>query len=105
MSAPYDCDAAQVLALLEATARATPGVAVKPAPFAQIAGYGDSAVNFVLRAWTLDIGNWGALRSDMLARTLTAMQAAGIEIPYNQLDVHLRSTPKTTDASSRPEAL
>ncbi|RYF79363.1 MAG: mechanosensitive ion channel [Comamonadaceae bacterium] len=105
VSAPYDCDPAQVLALLEATARATPGVAVKPAPFAQIAGYGDSAVNFVLRAWTLDIGNWGALRSDMLARTLTAMQAAGIEIPYNQLDVHLRSTPKTTDASSRPEAL
>jgi small-conductance mechanosensitive channel len=92
VSAAYGSDPAQVLALLEATARATPGIAEQPAPFAQMTGYGDSALNFVLRAWTHDIGAWGSLRSDLFARTLAAMQAAGIEIPYNQLDVHLRST-------------
>ena len=97
VSAAYGCDPAQVLALLEATARATPGIAEQPAPFAQLAGYGDSALNFVLRAWTLDAGNWGALRSDLYARTLAAMQAAGIAIPYNQLDVHLRSTPEPAE--------
>lgn len=94
VSAAYDSDPAQVLALLEATALATPGIAEQPPPFAQMTGYGDSALNFVLRAWTQDIGTWGSLRSDLLARTLAAMQAAGIEIPYNQLDVHLRSTPE-----------
>ena len=101
VSAAYGSDPAQVLALLEATARATPGIAAQPAPFAQLTGYGDSALNFVLRAWTLDAGTWGALRSDLLARTLAAMQAAGIAIPYNQLDVHLRSTPEPPESGAR----
>lgn len=101
VSAAYGSDPAQVLALLEATARATPGIAAQPAPFAQMTGYGDSALNFVLRAWTLDIGNWGTLRSDLYARTLAAMQAAGIDIPFNQLDVHLRSTPETAGPGTR----
>lgn len=90
VSAAYGSEPAKVLALLERTARAMPGIAEQPAPFAQMTGYGDSALNFVLRAWTHDIGNWGSLRSDLLARTLGAMQAEGIDIPYNQLDVHLR---------------
>jgi small-conductance mechanosensitive channel len=47
----------------------------------------------VRRAWTLDAGSWGALRSALLTRTLAALQQAGIDIPYNQLDVHLHSTP------------
>ena len=101
VSAAYGCDPAQVIALLEATARATPGIAAQPAPFAQLTGYGDSALNFVLRAWTLDAGTWGALRSDLLSRTLAAMQAAGIVIPYNQLDVHLRSTPERPESGAR----
>jgi small-conductance mechanosensitive channel len=102
VSAAYGTDPAQVLALLEATARAMPGIAEQPPPFAQMTGYGDSALNFVLRAWTQDIGTWGALRSDLFARTLAAMQAAGIEIPYNQLDVHLRSTPEPAAPVATP---
>jgi small-conductance mechanosensitive channel len=93
VSVAYGCDPAQVLALLEDTARAMPGIAEQPAPSAQMTGYGDSALNFVLRAWTHDIGAWGSLRSDLFARVLAAMQDAGIEIPYNQLDVHLRGAP------------
>lgn len=102
VSAAYGCDPAHVLAVLEATARATPGIAEQPPPFAQMTGYGDSALNFVLRAWTHDIGTWGALRSDLFARTLAAMQAAGIEIPYNQLDVHLRSMPEPGAPAAMP---
>ena len=102
VSAAYGSDPAQVLALLEATARAMPGIADQPPPLAQMTGYGDSALNFVLRAWTHDIGTWGSLRSDLFARTLAAMQAAGIEIPYNQLDVHLRSTPESGAPAAMP---
>jgi small-conductance mechanosensitive channel len=102
VSAAYGSDPAQVLALLEAAARDTPGIAKQPAPSAQMTGYGDSALNFVLRAWTQDISTWGALRSDLFARTLAAMQAAGIEIPYNQLDVHLRSAPGSGMPSATP---
>lgn len=103
VSAAYGSDPAQVLSLLEATARDTPGVALQPAPFAQMTGYGDSALNFVLRAWTQDVGNWGTLRSDLLRRILSAMQAAGISIPYNQLDVHLSATPSSDPAKAAPD--
>jgi small-conductance mechanosensitive channel len=95
VSAAYGTDPVKVLTLLVDIARSTPGVAEHPAPFAQMTGYGDSALNFVLRAWTLDIDNWGSLRSDLLVRTLAAMQVAGVEIPFNQLDVHLHGTPES----------
>ncbi|MBN9410691.1 MAG: mechanosensitive ion channel [Burkholderiales bacterium] len=85
----YGSDPSQVLHLLESTARAIPGIAEKPAPAAQLTGYGDNALNFVLRAWTLNIDNWGALRSELMARVLAALQAEGIAIPYPQLDLHL----------------
>ncbi|MBS0455627.1 MAG: mechanosensitive ion channel [Proteobacteria bacterium] len=101
VTAAYGTDPAQVLALLEATARATPGVAERPAPFAQLVGYGDSALNFVLRAWTQDGSTWGALRSELLGRTLVAMEAAGIAIPYNQLDVHMHSADLPTEVRQR----
>lgn len=94
VSAAYGSDPVQVLAILEATARTTPGIAEQPPPFAQMTGYGDSALNFVLRVWTQNVGTWGALRSDLLARTLAAMKDAGIEIPYNQLDVHIVKMPE-----------
>lgn len=102
VSAAYGSDPTRVIALLETTARAMPGIAEQPAPFAQMTGYGDSALNFVLRAWTLDIGTWGSLRSELFARTLAAMDAAGIEIPYNQLDVHLRRAPESRRTAAPP---
>ncbi len=95
VTAAYDTDPSRVLALLEEVARRLPGIAAQPPPAAQLTGYGDSALNFVLRAWTQDIGAWGSLRSELLARTLAALQAEGIDIPYNQLDIHLRRTPPT----------
>lgn len=85
----YESQPEQVIALLESTARNTPGLAAQPAPLRN-SGYGDSAMNFVVRAWTEDAGNWGALRSDLLARILSALRDAGISIPFNQLDIHIQ---------------
>lgn len=86
----YGSDPAQVIALLERTARETPGMAAHPPPLAQFTGYGDSALNFVVRAWTEDVAHWGAMRSELLTRILSALAAANISIPYNQLDIHLQ---------------
>jgi potassium-dependent mechanosensitive channel len=98
VSAAYGTDPVKLLILLEATALATPGVAAQPAPNAQFIGYGDSALNFVIRAWTQDIGTWGAARSDLMTRVLAAMQEAGVDIPFPQLDVRLRSTPSAVES-------
>ncbi len=91
----YGAEPARVLALLEAAVRATPGVADQPPPAVLMTDYGNSALNFVVRAWTQDIANFGALRGTLLARILADLDAAGIEIPYNQVDLHLRTVPES----------
>ena len=63
--------------------------------------YADSALNFVVRVWTQDVGGWMALRGELLARVLAALQQAGIGIPYPQMDVHLRSMPEGLEAADR----
>lgn len=85
----YGSDPAPVLAVLAQAAGGTPGVAQEPAPTILMTGYGDSALNFVVQAWTADIGNWTQVRSDLLGRILAALDAAAIAIPYLRIDVNL----------------
>jgi small-conductance mechanosensitive channel len=86
----YGADPGKVIDVLLAAARETPGISDEPKPSAQLIGYGDSALQFALRAWTHDLGALGDVRSDLLARALAAVDAAGFEIPFPQLEVHLR---------------
>ena len=88
----YGSDPARVLDVLLQAASDTPGVAPEPAPVLLLTGYGDSALNFVIKAWTTDIGSWMAVRGELLSRTLAALQAANIEIPYQRIDINLRPT-------------
>jgi small-conductance mechanosensitive channel len=97
---PYDSDPAAVLQLLEGAARSVPTVVAKPAPMALLVGYGDSSLDFVVRVWTMDFENWQAVRSDVLAAALQALTGAGIEIPFNQLDVNLRQPVAATHQES-----
>ncbi|MDQ2184340.1 mechanosensitive ion channel [Alcaligenaceae bacterium A4P071] len=96
----YGSDPATVLTVLGNVARATPGVAEQPEPVVLMTGYGDDALNFVVRVWTLDLSALGTLRGELLARMLAALDAAGISIPYRQVDVHVRSVPKPPDATA-----
>ena len=53
--------------------------------------FGASTLDFSLRAWTYDFDRWIGIRSDMLARMYDALRDAGIQIPFPQRDLHLRS--------------
>ncbi|MET0323133.1 MAG: mechanosensitive ion channel domain-containing protein, partial [Duganella sp.] len=86
----YAADPAAVIALLRDVTAATDGVAADPAPVVLLTGYGESALNFIVRAWTADVAQWMTVRSDVLARALAALTAAGIEIPNQQIDINLR---------------
>jgi small-conductance mechanosensitive channel len=89
----YGAEPAQVIAILAATVSATPGVVADPPPVVLMTGYGESALNFVIRAWTTDVSHWMHVRGELLQRVLAALQAAGIAIPYPQIDVNLRNLP------------
>ena len=50
---------------------------------------GDSSLVFVQRVWTKNADYW-PVRFALLEQGKKALDRAGVEIPYPQLDVHMR---------------
>lgn len=61
-----------------------------PAPMARLTEQGDSSLVFVSRAWVNNSDYWD-VNFDINERVFKAFNREGIEIPYNQLDVHIRN--------------
>lgn len=59
-----------------------------PAPFFRLTEYGASTLNFTLRAWT-DAAIYWDVRFDLLEGILELLRENDMELPYNQLDVHM----------------
>ncbi len=87
-----------MIELLEQLARGNPEVLDEPAPEALFRGFGESALDFELRAWTESERGFLAVMSDLGVATGEALEAAGIRIPYPQQDLHLRNAPELGDA-------
>jgi len=60
-----------------------------PAPIVRFKEMADSAVILQLRAW-LDTDWYYPVKSDVLTALYNELRAAGIEIPFPQVDVHMR---------------
>lgn len=89
----YGVDVPGVRAALLEVARAHPEVHRVPEPTVQLIAFGDNSVDFKLYFWTDDIRNLPRLESDLNMAIEAAFRAAGIEIPFPQRDLHLRSVP------------
>jgi hypothetical protein len=76
------------VALLETVASAHPQVLRAPPPQALFLGYGDSGINFELRAW-LDFNHWAQVRSDLAVAVYDAVYAAGMTFPVPQREVRV----------------
>lgn len=87
----YGSEPRQVIALIEEVARKTPGIEADPTPVVLFMGLGASSLDFSLRAWTTDFDRWIDIRSDILTSMYDTLRQAGIEIPFPQSDLHLRS--------------
>lgn len=89
----YGSDPETVLALLLEVAKGTRGVSQQPAPTALFSGFGESALNFSIRAWTTSYNDSVFIRSDMAVRIYSALKDANIAMPFPQRDLHIRSMP------------
>ncbi len=87
----YGTDPARVLELLRQVPTQYSTILKEPAPLAIFTGFGDSALNFELRFWISDISQVLILRSDVTTAINNTLVAAGIEIPFPQRDLHLRT--------------
>ncbi len=76
--------------LLEVAARME-GVLRKPASRVWFEGFGDSALNFELRVWTAEPIRHQRLHSRLNYAIEAAFREKGIQIPFPQRDVHVRS--------------
>jgi small-conductance mechanosensitive channel len=63
----------------------------EPAPSPIFVGFGDSSLDFELRCWISDIGNRFTVRSDLGCYIDKRFREEGVEIPFPQRDLHLRS--------------
>jgi potassium-dependent mechanosensitive channel len=79
----------KVIEVLEAVATAHPMVLKNPRPKALFLGFGDSSINFELRAWTDQFKDWGKIRSELAVAVYDAVQGAGMSFPFPQREVRL----------------
>jgi potassium efflux system protein len=98
----YGTDPQRVIDLLSEVARSNPGVLPEPAPVVLFLGFGDSALNFQIRAWTARFEEWVRTRSDLGLAVQAALKAEGIDIPFPQREVRIVHE---SDAPAPPAAL
>lgn len=61
-----------------------------PAPMVRICEHGASSINLVTRVW-VNSGDYWTVNFDILEAVKAAFDKEGIEIPFNQLDVHVKN--------------
>jgi small-conductance mechanosensitive channel len=88
----YKEDPEVIRKLLLAVARENPGVLQHPKPDVLFDQYGDSSLDFILRVWTNQFSDTPKiLKSELYYAIFEKFNEHGIEIPYPQRDVHLKS--------------
>ena len=89
----YGTDPQRVIEILTDTALSVSGVLAKPAPVTLFLGFGESALNFEIRAWTDRFDEAATIRSQIAVAVNNRLKAERIEIPFPQRDVNLRYPP------------
>ncbi len=90
----YGAEPKKVIELMEAVAKAHPSVLKHPPPQGFFVGYGDSSINFELRAWTDQFAKWFQIRSELAVAVYDAVYAAGMAFPFPQREVRLVGDPE-----------
>lgn len=87
----YGSDVTLVMKILSEIAAGCPDTVATQAPTILFMGFGDSSLDFEIRIYIHDINKSFLIRSEMLQQIDSRFREAGIEIPFPQRDLHLRS--------------
>ncbi len=87
-SVSYKADIEKAIQVLENVVKAHPKVLAQPEPLIKALSLGESAVEIACRPWTNTEDYWDVY-FDLTLQAKNALEENGIEIPYNQLDVHI----------------
>ena len=88
----YNADPHEAIQLCLAAADDVPRVVKDPKPNCLLMGFGNSSVDLELRIWINDPENGVAnVKSQTLLKVWDAFKEAGIEIPFPQRDLHIKT--------------
>ena len=87
----YGTNVKKVLDILTDCATQHPKVLADPPPSSLFVQFGESAMNFELRAWVEKASHRLQVKSDLLIAIDEKFHQQGVEIPFPQHDLHLRS--------------
>lgn len=99
----YAADPETVKDILLRCAKNHPLVSGYPEPFVVWQGFGDSSLDFEVRAYVRDISDGLTVRSELRFAIFKELKQAGIEIPFPQRDVHVKSWPQSIEAAKKKE--
>ncbi len=85
----YGADMDQVFSVLRELAENNPAILRDPAPEVHLDAYGDSSCTYLLRVWCKS-GNYWEVYYYLMEEGKRTLDKAGIEIPFPQMDVHLK---------------
>ena len=88
VSASYDNSVEQVINALKGMVNGHSLVLADPEPQIHVNNYGDSAVEYVVRVWCATPDYW-TVYFDLMDGLKPAFHAAGVEIPYPHVNVHM----------------
>jgi potassium-dependent mechanosensitive channel len=89
----------KVLQVLAEVAQVHPDVVTTPAPLPLFLGFGDSALQFQLWAWTNRLDRFGVIRSELGVAIYAAFREAGFSIPFPQQEIRLHQSPQAPPQS------
>jgi len=84
----YDSDIDKVKSCVMALVESDERICKEPAPFFRLTEYGSSSLDFTLRVWANTSDFWN-VKFDLMERILGVLRDNNIEIPYDQMEVHL----------------
>ena len=87
----YGADVETVMRVLMDVATESAQVLKDPQPMVLFLNFGDSSLDFQLRAWIADFNDRRIIQSALLREIDRRFRAEGVEIPFPQRDLHLRS--------------
>ncbi len=91
VGAHYDCSPPKVIEVLLSVAHEHPQVLETPPPSAFALNFGDSSIDYELKFCIADPLIFKVVTSELICAVWQAFADHGIEMPYPQRDLHIRS--------------
>ena len=84
----YKCDVETVKSVISKVIENNPKALKTPEPFVRLSAHNESALTYTVRIWCKTADYWD-VNFDTIENVKKAFDENNIEIPYNQLDVHI----------------